>query len=766
MNAIDKIKSSVDLLDHVRKRLGQNWKANQWKVFFKAHKDDNDASLCVWEDQGKWYKDFSDHLWAGTIIDFEMNFSKLELWESVKLLCEMYWIQEEKKEFKKSPKRADLVLNFEDYKMSWNNAWFSRWLQTRWLDYDKIQLYKDRINLLAKEFWFCENIWVSEKTYKDVIIFPCYKELENEEFKLVWAKLRRTDGEKFTFKWSALKSVSVWKPKDYKWSCEFSTWLIYDKIDDDYVIIVEWEADYAILKILWFDSVIWNEWGVSSNADEIQKRVKKTKTVISFYDNDPAWIKANRALVEKIWRPIKRIVYPEIDWKDKFDVNDLFNMGYNKEDFQKLLDWAEILDLETAKKEVEQSKPKLYKDRFFYDNTKLEYFDIKDFSLISGFTLARHLFLKPKELEESRMWGVIPTYEGICYLDGWKEGYYNLLDKSKMIHASDNPEIHPDIKDLIYNLCNNNEENARWLLRTIAHKMTHLNDFLVPAVVFHGVWWAWKWLLMKLLAQIFWNNNVQTWLTQEHIDSQFSTYSGQKLVVEFKELSVDNTAKGKKNMNKLKTFIMEDKIMVRRMRQDAIAVDNIAWFIMSSNESKPIQLDSVDSGNRRFTIIKTWQAVWLDKGWKIAKTINDPKNISNFMAWLLQEFPDIKENKNILPLENEDKRDLEFLSESVWNLFFKWLEEKYPDINKLTNFERDYLVDMYRTDIKEDQFNDNRYMIQYFNANLSMRYKVTNIKIRGKTQRWYKIDKKVNWSGCFEDWKFEVPTEPEVKPPF
>jgi hypothetical protein len=33
--------------------------------------------------------------------------------------------------------------------------------------------------------------------------------------------------------------------------------------------------------------------------------------------------------------------------------------------------------------------------------------------------------------------------------------------------------------------------------------------------------------------------------------------------------------------------------------------DNIAWFFISSNSNKPLQLDDKDKGNRRFTIIKS-----------------------------------------------------------------------------------------------------------------------------------------------------------------
>jgi hypothetical protein len=48
-------------------------------------------------------------------------------------------------------------------------------------------------------------------------------------------------------------------------------------------------------------------------------------------------------------------------------------------------------------------------------------------------------------------------------------------------------------------------------------------------------------------------------------------------------------------MDKLKTFIFNKKIYVRKMRRDAIPVDNIAWFILCSNDRMPVMLDSRDS---------------------------------------------------------------------------------------------------------------------------------------------------------------------------
>ena len=763
MDKIERLKS-INLVEHVQKYLWPWKKENTW-YRFKSSKDDTTPSLLVYNDITKWYNDFSWRLWWGTIIDFHMNYFKVDLQTAISQLCEMYWIKDDdKKEFKKSPKRYEFVVNFENYRLNGLTPQLSRFLQTRWLKFEEITgEFNDRINEVSKEIWLWENHFVDKDgekwVYKDVIIFPCYiVDPDILSKKIVWAKLRRCDGEKIIMQWDYKKSIAVSKPpkEEYSGEIPFSTWLLFSEISDDQVLVVEWETDYLILKILWFESVIWNLWWVSSNASEIQKLVKNTKKIVCLYDNDWPGKKWSIDLQTKIGRPIRILEYPKIDGVEKYDINDLFKMWYRKKDFDILIQNSILID----EKEIELSQP-LFKDRYFYDDTKMEYFDIKDFSFTSSYTLSRHLFIKPKDLELLRQKKEIPTYEWICYLDWGKKWFYNLLDKSKIMKPSNTPDLNEHIEFLIENLCNNDEINMERLMKAILYKYTHLNDVIIPAVIFHGIGWTWKWLFVDLLEQIFWENNTLSWLRQENIESRFSIYTGQKLIVEFIELTVESFSKWKKNTNKLKSIVMEDKIQIEKKWQDPISTENIAWFIMSSNESKPIQLDSIDTGNRRFSVIKTGKFIPRDKWELIAQAIRKKENIENFLAYLFAMFPEVPNQKAILPLENQDKKDLEYLSESVWNLFFKWVEWKYPNINKISNHERESLLEIYREEIGETDWNDERYRIQYFNSWLSVRYKPTALQIRWKVVRWYSIDKDVSWDWEFPDWFFYKPT---VKP--
>lgn len=106
-------------------------------------------------------------------------------------------------------------------------------------------------------------------------------------------------------------------------------------------------------------------------------------------------------------------------------------------------------------------------------------------------------------------------------------------------------------------------------------------------------------------------------------------------------------------------------------------IDNIAWFFISSNSNKPLQLDDKDKGNRRFTIFKSNSS--LSNGEQINKTIRDTEIVAEYITWLLYTFPEIKDYKKLAPLDNEDKRELEDRGMNEANQFWEWLSENYPE---------------------------------------------------------------------------------------
>ena len=98
--------------------------------------------------------------------------------------------------------------------------------------------------------------------------------------------------------------------------------------------------------------------------------------------------------------------------------------------------------------------------------------------------VATELGISTKYVEERLSEGEIPFLENPCYYYGGIDLCLNYLDQ-RFVQPSKTPGIHPDIKRLIYNLCNEKEENVDYLLRSLYKKYINPNDFSIPAVIFH-----------------------------------------------------------------------------------------------------------------------------------------------------------------------------------------------------------------------------------------------------------------------------------------
>lgn len=755
MNDFDIIKSQVDLLDHVKKRLWQEGKKEGVNYKFFSWKE-NTASLTVYGDyKTKWYKDFSKRLWAGTVIDFEMSFMQCNRLEAMKSLAEMYRIELSKKEpRKKSPKQIEVFENFDTYRMQSPNDIFVRWMKTRGFEIDTIKAYKQNILKVSKELGTCEGLALWNSEFRDVIVFPCH----DGSFQKIGAKLRRADGEKI----GEIKSKTI---KDTK------TGLLYNPDDfGEEIYVCEGEADYIVLKSLGFFSLIGNLGGVGANADKIQKIVKQSGKIICLYDNDKAGFEWAKSLQEKIWRPIRVVPYPKIDGLDKYDINDLFKQGWREEEFQELFEKAEILsekrelaaieknDIQNEEKKIDfimnYKNPIIFlrKNRKFYDFLTHSYCSVQDLSFV--------LNVEPKEVGKMFLDGRIPKFYDICYRDGGKKWYFNIFNKDSLIIPSNTPKIHEDIKLFIENLGNGKEENYNWIHKAILYKYTHLNDEKVPALIIHSDQWVGKGTFLNFLKKIFWDENTQEKLTGRSIVSWFDSYLGNKMIVEIDELETKGMTEKEiyQLSNRIKSMVFAKTISVNPKNVSEYTTDNLAWFIITSNDIKPLNIEKSD---RRYSIIEGWRPMdQIDP--TLGSRLNDEifentENIQNYLAWLFQEFPEVLEQKRIFPLDNEDKRYIQKISQNPTEEFFNWFCEKFPKIWKISAREKKFFVEMYRNEVWET---DNSYDYIYektFNRNLPRGIKYGNTSIRGKSPKGYTIENKKN----NENWYFETDTYEE-----
>lgn len=629
------------------------------------------------------------------------------------------------------------------------------WLVNRWftLDFLNSEEWTERIHEVFYQIWFCENPATRTKNKdskewlpsKPVLIFPAL----DHTWKIIWAKLRKINNLPEDESTKDSKSINI------SWS---SSWVIFPSMNfikqTKQVIIVEWEPDYICMRMMGFKNVIWNLGWVASCKEIIRDLVKTVESVVIAYDNDWPWRIWAQKLAEFCKREMSYIKYIDrnnIHWEKYKDINEFYEAWFWFEDFNRMIQNATVIkqdddwrwDYDNKDSKVTQTMTN--KNPFIYLRKNYEYYDIYENRIVKKESVCDWMWIDNKELKELLLTWEIKTFYDVCYWKWWKKEHYNILDERVILEPSNKPEIHEDIKFLIENLCWNKRQNINWLYKAILYKYLNINDVLVPAVLFKWVWWSWKWTFIKLLTKIFSPENIMCWLWTQSLTSDFCPYVWNKIIVEINELWWWNHKDAIRILDKLKSLIFEPKIMVNMKWIQPREVDNIAWFILSSNHKKPLQLDSWSSWNRRFTIINTWDWIPLEKWKQINKTISDVDNVKNFLAWLLEQFPEVKNMSYIEALDNEDKSLLTDQSESFVDKFFSWLDENFPEINRITTRERNILLEIFRNDIWEDGYEFNKkYSPEYFNNNLPHYVEAKKVSIRWKTVQGYEIIKKDN----------------------
>ncbi len=427
------------------------------------------------------------------------------------------------------------------------------------------------------------------------------------------------------------------------------------------------------------------------------------------------------------------------------------NINDSSEEIKNLEDNADGEEKATEIEEIEKIKKELKEKRnsYIYIKNISKYYWVEWKRFFNKSEMCENINYSSKVVAYLRQTDIIPTYDDISYFDWEREWVYNLFDKSSLLKPSKTPKLDENIESLINNLCWNNEENIEYLHKAILYKYTHLNDVRVPAVVFYGAWWSWKWTFIKLLSKIFWNENVLSNLSKQDLTSQFSPFRWDKLIVSFDEIVTNNTNEDVNITNKLKNLIFAEKIIVNQKYVNTYPFDNIAWFFISSNNNLPIKLDDKSVWNRRFNVFYSGES--LKSSSKIHEAIEDTNIVSNYLAWLFENFKEVPYMTKIEALENEDKRELEFTSQNESNIFWDWLEEKHPEIHwKVEKSTIDRMIVIYLS--SNDEI-DKKEFIKYFWKN--SRYMKKRFRVNWKLTYWALIPKNEELIKVKEDEKNE-----------
>ena len=316
-------------------------------------------------------------------------------------------------------------------------------------------------------------------------------------------------------------------------------------------------------------------------------------------------------------------------------------------------------------------------ETYVYIKALARFYWIEKMKFFRPWDVANNLMVKSDVLKKLRMSEELKSYDDITYKFGWEKWCYNLLDENLILKPSKNSKLHPQIKELIENVCWHKDENIDYLHKIILYKYVNINSFDIPAIVLYGAWGSWKGTLISLLATIFWEKNVLKNLWQKDLTWNFDSYNWKKIIVDFSEIVTNNTSTDIKVLNKLKNLVWAEIITVNEKWVQQYQINNLAWFFISSNSNKPIHLDEKEKGNRRFTVIKSMKSL---KNWgEINKIIKDKKIVSDYLKWLHGNYKEVLEYEKMEALDNNDKRELEEMNRSEANNYWDWMMDNYPN---------------------------------------------------------------------------------------
>lgn len=648
MNLNEKINSiPIETIKHIVEtnlKLSKVW---AWLYDINWHdwlKFDENKGI-ITDFSGKYFNNIEDSIDTGNgrtakiiwIIEYIFNFNKSQAikWlEDNKIIIKEKELNKEKNEFTK-----------KFYGSKSNNFWkLKEYLEKRAISFEKVE----------HEVGFYDNI-------NNLLLL--WRNLTNDVINL---HKRNIDTKGFFKESNAENNYFFLKDFDINKETIAVEW------DIDYLSLIQFRSSFEDYNIIWVPGVY--------QFKHLFEFIKE-KNVFVIWDNDDT----EKTLIAQIngQKNIK-IINSFLKAEKLKDTNDFVKKYWEKiiETINNEIDLLKLKELSSENKIKKDNK----EDKYVFIKSVARYYWLKKDVFYKTEDMLSCLLVSKDKLKEMRYSKVIETYDDMVYKYGWEENCFNLLNEDSIIKSNNKPIIHPYFKLLIDNVCGYNKENITWLQRAILYKYKNINSYNIPGVIIYWTWWSWKWLLIKLLSSIFWEENTLENLSYQDLTNTFDVYEWNKLIVEYGEVGTYNTQKDKQILNKLKNKICQEKITVQRKQIQPFQRDNLAWFFISSNDNKPIQLDSKEKWNRRFTVIKSKRALTSEEGKEIYNTIQNKNFVSSFIAWLEKEYLEEISNPKfeMKALENQEKIDLENRALSDIDNFWLEIKDKHAIWDKIT----------------------------------------------------------------------------------
>lgn len=273
-----------------------------------------------------------------------------------------------------------------------------------------------------------------------------------------------------------------------------------------------------------------------------------------------------------------------------------------------------------------------------------------------------------------------PTEDKFLTLDNKR--FFNIYKKSNLL-SLELPEVSDfdfkHIKELILNLCENNDEYYNWFVQWLAFQIQNPTSKLSTAVIFQGDQGTGKGVLKTHILDSIYGQNCQE-INQTHLESSFNEYLLGKQIIVANEVMHNENRLTLPNI--LKNLVTDEFITIQRKFRKDLVIRNYTHWIFCTNSDNPIK---IEEGDRRYSVFKSKKLKGGGvKAQKFVKELieNKEHELSHFLQYLKNlEVDEFFVNN---PIYTEAKKDIQELNKNSLERFIDYLKE-FSDLKNSTN---------------------------------------------------------------------------------
>jgi len=250
--------------------------------------------------------------------------------------------------------------------------------------------------------------------------------------------------------------------------------------------------------------------------------------------------------------------------------------------------------------------------------------------------------------------------------------FFNTYTKTELwdYYKEENKKHFPNIKELLLNLCNKNEEYYLYLCKWLAWQIKNPDIKLPTAIILQGRQGSGKGTFKDLILDSIFGRNCQE-INQTHLECSFNDYLLGKQIIVANEVMHNENRQTLPNI--LKNLVTDKTITISRKFQKSITGQNYTHWIFCTNSDNPIKIDADD---RRYSVFYSEK---LRKGLATEIRKNLEYELKAFICFLKDlevNFEEVSE-----PIMTEAKEEIIEINKDSVQKFQEFMQQ-FNDLNE------------------------------------------------------------------------------------